>query len=107
MSHDKETEAALAGSIAKWEAIVAGTGSDNGTANCPLCKTFMEKSDRDFTLCGGCPVREKTGAPSCDGSPYEEWSKYQEDLEMPYHIIDAESRRLAQAELDFLRSLKS
>jgi len=38
---DAETMAALKGSIAKWEAIVAGAGKDFGASNCPLCRKFL------------------------------------------------------------------
>ena len=37
---DKATREALLGSIEKWERIVAGTGEDRGTLNCPLCTKF-------------------------------------------------------------------
>jgi len=89
---------ALKGSIAKWEAIVAGTGEDLGVKNCPLCQEFPDID------CTGCPVRERTGQPFCGGSPYQQWDD---------ETDRAETRRaatprlvaLAQAELDFLRSL--
>src|SRR5262245_41236356 len=35
MSMDDETLEALNGSIAKWQAIVGGTGEDEGAENCP------------------------------------------------------------------------
>lgn len=75
-----ETLTALRGSIAKWEAIVAGTGEDKGTGK-------------------GCPVSEKTGKTHCDGSPYEQWSVW--DGPDDY----GEAIAIAQAEIDFLRSL--
>jgi hypothetical protein len=83
---DKTTLKALKGSIAKWEAIVAGTGHDNGGDNCPLCKMFLYKE------CHGCPVNEETGRKFCHGSPYEKWNEY--------HSVGH-----AQAELAFLKSL--
>ncbi len=102
MNHDKETEDALDGSIAKWEAIVAGTGVDDGWTNCPLCEEFFMNDCRD------CPVMERTGKNSCHGSPYEQWVDHcdPEFLSGSYKVFDDESRRLAQSELDFLRSLK-
>ncbi len=113
VTHTAETEAALDGSIAKWEGIVAGTVKDHGVANCLLCQRFMDVEDEDgdgeLQCCGGCPVRVKTNASCCDGSPYEQWAKYQIAGgfdRIPFSVFDAESRRLAQAELDFLRSLK-
>ena len=95
---DKRTRTALEGSIAKWEAIVAGTGTDEGIDNCPLCQVFFYEQDASGELCEGCPVKEKTGQTGCEGSPYEDWR------EIPY-IYGDEAKRLAQAELDFLRSL--
>ena len=95
---DKRTRTALEGSIAKWEAIVAGTGTDEGTENCPLCQLFFDKRDPMGDYCEGCPVKERTGQTCCEGSPYQEWSTN------PYASED-EAKRLAQAEVDFLRSL--
>lgn len=37
---EAETLIALQGSIAKWQAIVDGTGTEQGPANCPLCLKF-------------------------------------------------------------------
>lgn len=70
---DKTTLAALKGSIKKWKLIESGKGEDLGTENCPLCAEFYG----DF--CYGCPVRERTGTHSCNGSPYEEWSEFEVD----------------------------
>ncbi len=108
MKYDKETEAALYGSIVKWEKIVAGNGEDNGVDNCPLCQRFVVNADGDFSGCEGCPVRNATGSSGCEGSPYDEWAYYMDKVraKMPNKVFDDESRRLAQVELDFLRSLK-
>ena len=92
---NKQTRTALEGSIAKWEAIVAGTGTDEGVANCPLCKVFFHERHAPGELCAGCPVKEETGWPCCEGSPYDEWCDEGGD----------DNKRIAQAELDFLRSL--
>jgi hypothetical protein len=84
---------ALRGSIAKWEGIVAGTVKDEGPDNCPLCQCFFEAD------CAGCPVYEKTGLYSCEGSPYEAFSDA-EDANDEKRMALA-----ARAELDFLKSL--
>lgn len=88
-----ETLEALKGSIAKWEAIVEGTGTDKGTENCPLCRLFhQDYTDKGpETCCDGCPVFEHTGVRSCGGTPY---SRYEDDDE-----------ETAKEELDFLKSL--
>jgi len=93
---DKKTKQALEGSIAKWEAIVAGTGEDQGVCNCPLCRLFFGKD------CVGCPVMERTGRWCCRGSPYDAWSTLH-DEEMPDEKRVAEA---AKTELEFLKSLR-
>lgn len=95
---NERTLTALKGSIAKWEAIVAGTGEDKCSNNCPLC----QMCGRD---CIGCPVMDKTGREGCANTPWEKW-----DAEFGFYsdkrMADTpERKRLAQAELDFLRSL--
>ena len=90
---DAETLEALKGSIAKWEAIVAGTGTDLGMNNCPLCLRFATD---EYNPCTGCPVYARTGSVMCEGSPYDDWLSAQ---------TLADEERAAQAELDFLKSL--
>lgn len=87
---DKATLKALKGSISKWESIVAGSGADNGCDNCPLCKKFYKEE------CNGCPVREASGQPFCDGTPYD---KFRAAGSME------NKRKAAELELAFLRSL--
>lgn len=95
---DDKTLAALRGSIVKWEAIVAGTGEDHGADNCPLCRMFLYSDDG---LCSGCPVADRTGEIGCAGSPYEAW----DETNIRGTVKTEADRALAQAELDFLRSL--
>lgn len=84
---------ALRGSIAKWEAIVSGTGTDEGAENCALCRLFHTDYREDGGLgCHGCPVRARTGRPLCMGSPYDD-------------CHESPTEEQAQAELDFLKSL--
>lgn len=104
-----DTLLALRGSIAKWEAIVAGTGADWGIANCPLCKLFFRPTNEKL-WCQGCPVFDATGEVSCHDTPYENYIT--DPLELHgvrikdlLAIDQARVRPLAQAELDFLRSL--
>ena len=85
---DEGTLEALKGSIRKWEAIVNGTGTDEGGRNCPLCQLFRYDDD----LCLRCPVMLHTGSDCCIGTPYR---KYR----------DNKTTENAQAELDFLKSL--
>jgi hypothetical protein len=100
---DARTLEALRGSIAKWEAIVAGTGEDKGVLNCPLCQLFVSGEE---ILCKGCPVSDATGEIYCNDTPYSDWSELAEDLAYDEHgHLSDKGRRLAQAELDFLKSL--
>lgn len=61
-----DTLQALRGSIAKWRAIVDGTGKDEGVDNCPLCKLFHSDEGCDDR----CPVKQRTSQDFCFGSPY-------------------------------------
>lgn len=109
---DEKTREALEGSISKWQAIVDGTGVDDGTANCPLCQMFYEEVDEEDgdwedIHCHGCPVREKTGKPDCDGTPFYEWRAtvpYTQNY--PYRAITEEQKSAAKEELEFLKSLR-
>lgn len=89
-----ETLEALRGSIAKWEAIVAGTGVDLGAENCPLCRKFNPdlRDDHLDDGCQGCPVREYTGENFCRSTPYDACD-------------DPPTKTQAQDELEFLKSL--
>lgn len=104
---DAATKEALEGSIAKWQAIVDKTGFDEGFKNCPLCEKFME-NDKGLRLCSGCPVSNLTGMIGCIGTPYNSWIRYQEEHDGGWvtKVFNVESARLAQAELDFLISLR-
>ena len=94
---------ALRGSIEKWEAIVAGTGMDLGAANCPLCALFRAAD------CSGCPVAKAAGRPDCSNTPYIAWIRVGRDRRRTIILysgrVSARLKRLAQAELDFLKGL--
>jgi hypothetical protein len=89
---DEITLEALKGSIEKWEKIVAGTGIDQGSKNCPLCKVFLEPDPPGENYCDGCPVKEKTGLKLCYGTPYEKW-------------LYCDTKNVAEKELEFLKEL--
>ena len=97
---DEQTLTALKGSIAKWEAIVAGTGEDHGQSNCPLCQTFDKTG---LCECNGCPVANATGYPGCSNSPYNAWIALDPDRLLEPE--DQEERDAAIGMLNFLRSL--
>ena len=102
----KATQKALEHSITKkWEPIVANDGIEPfGGPDCALCVRFDENGDciRRNRLTYGfevCPVAIATGRLSCTGTPYRKWDS------AAYKPGD-KLRRLAQAELDFLKSLR-
>lgn len=99
---DERTLAALQGSIEKWRAIEAGTGKDNAAWNCPLCALFLLQGG-----CNGCPVFARTGAESCQDTPFVEWVAVQlkEDRGHPFLAITDRHKALARAEREFLESL--
>lgn len=106
---DERTLIALRGSIEKWEKIVAGTGEDLLADNCPLCKLFTDDEDA-VVLCNGCPVRDASGFSCCVGTPWQKWDRNVGRWDQHQHrwtrFADTpELVALAQAELDFLRSL--
>jgi hypothetical protein len=97
---DEKTLEALRGSIRKWESIAAGIGVDAGSTNCPLCHLFVDGD------CYGCPA-SKWG--DCIDTPFEEfgdhvWHEHGQST-FPIQPYCPECRRLAQKEVDYLRSL--
>jgi len=91
---------AINGSIAKWEAIVAGTGEDRGEGNCPLCHAFYSLDDS----CDRCPIAKKVGDSFCESTPYTKWRRSFPDgkrlkANTPIRI------ELAKKELAFLKRL--
>lgn len=100
-------------SIKKWEEIVAGTGTDMGTANCALCFTYMKPMKKGATIsdiftvsnifieyqgCGNCPVKLSTGEEYCSHTPYDEFTG---TIPLSSCYINA-----AKKELKFLKSLR-
>jgi hypothetical protein len=94
-----KTLKALRGSIAKWRAIVDGTGTDRGPANCPLCQMFLVRRDLTSQNCDGCPVYQETGLTGCEKTPYDNYIFAEEGRDEPA-MADA-----AADELAFLISL--
>ena len=87
---------ALAGSIDKWEWIVARLNLypdsrvvDGGRLTCQLCDVHFAKS------CRGCVIFRDTGKEGCKGTPYEEFARKPPDIQ----------RVVAEAELKYLKSL--
>lgn len=95
---------ALQGSIEKWEAIVAGTGVDNATDNCPLCVRFYDNRVRCERRGELCPVYKTTGEPECWTTPYFEWRKLFDHFK-GLRADNKARKAAAQKEVDFLKSL--
>lgn len=101
---EPDTLQALEESIKKWEEIAKGTGEDKGTDNCALCDLFWHED------CHGCPVMEKSGEIWCRNTPYQPWHNQMQRKQSPgagngYKAETEQHRRLAQMEVDFLKSL--
>lgn len=91
---------ALAGSIRKWEGIVAGDTESLGDQNCPLCKLYNTDDG-----CDGCPVKASTGKDWCSGSPHTYWLRVTRNNPHGYAQTPLE-RRAALKMLRFLESLQ-
>ena len=101
---DTKKREALEASIKHWQENVAAVTPDDASTNgedCALCDLFFEYD------CIGCPVRERTGEEDCLDSPYHlannaygEWYFHNDE------DSKAAWRKAAQAELDFLISLR-
>lgn len=99
---DTVTREALEASIKKWEANVAAETPKDVLItgqNCPLCKIFAGPG------CYDCPVMKKTGYDECHNTPYYAAQSALVDWKMGDLSRD-EWRLYAQAEVDFLKSLR-
>jgi hypothetical protein len=90
------------GSIAKWQAIVDGTGSDEGPSNCPLCLRLFYQ----VFPCLGCPVASYVKATTCKKTPYEHWCVLQVDHTYPYRASTPELVEQAKLEVAFLMEVR-
>jgi hypothetical protein len=88
-------------SIEKWQDIVDGKGEFLGRTNCALCERFYH-AGFFISNCNTCPVRLRTGESFCAGTPLEDYEAYTDFL----FPSEQELKRLAQLELDFLKSLR-
>jgi len=105
---EPKTLQALQESIKHWERVVADPlHEETGVHHCALCKLFYpnnQESPMEAFLndpCKGCPIKEKTGAPFCEGTPYDRVAH----LGLHEKEGTDEYKEAAQEELDFLRSL--
>jgi len=107
---NKKTLAALIAGAEKWERNALVVDPDKAEIwddTCKLCHLFVMKD------CNGCPVREKTGAMHCAGTPWERAASTLVGWGSIYWLGDTREnrnarnkfRRAAKAEAKFLRSL--
>jgi hypothetical protein len=102
---DPRTREALEASIKHWRENVEAESPEyvkvHGDA-CPLCTEFYAHSD-----CIGCPVADKTEDYFCFGTPYYRARSAHERWTADKDVTSRNDwREAAQAELDFLISLR-
>lgn len=95
MPMTEQAAIALEESIAHWERNVAGQRVRFGADECALCSLFNDNGD-----CPGCPVSARTGIGMCVRTPYKE------ACDAHYKNNARKFQQLAEAELDFLKSLR-
>jgi hypothetical protein len=85
-------------SVAKWQRIIDGKGSDGGVLDCPPCRIFY------MLVCTGCPIAGYTGKKFCKGSPYIEWYHHQLNVhdKMIRKVYCPECLRLAHEMQNFM-----
>lgn len=97
-------------SIIHWEGIVAGTEPCGCAPSCSLCQRFLLSDEAengyDCMLMDGerCPVYIASGVPGCSNTPWEAWDD-ECDTTGTRFADTPRKKKLAQAELDFLRGL--
>ncbi len=113
-----EAAKALEESIAHWERMVSGERQRSRAGfdifetpfagDCPLCALYLHKGGgTSETSCCGCPVRKATGRDSCEETPWENAADAFRDSPVePKTYLTWEFKKAAQAELDFLISLR-
>jgi len=96
--------------IKKWQQIARAKHKDKGieTGASPLCAKFYGSPNRPKSRCGNCPIKQHTGRARCAGTPYWKWRNYfvKQGIELPFKVCDEESKRRAQAMLDFLLDVR-
>ena len=87
-----------------WQENVAAERPEDvrmGPDNCALCSLFFEDD------CEGCPVMRRTGRFGCRDSPYDLADEaFDMWIETRHDDARDEFRKHAQAEVDFLISLR-
>lgn len=66
---NKKTIKAIEGSVAKWDCIAQGIGTNQAVDDCPLCKLFINTGCNKYPVCP--VVLAIQGVGGCAGTPYE------------------------------------
>lgn len=98
---NRKTLRALKGSIKKWEKIATGKGIDQGSRDCPLCQLPNNNCD------SVCPVNGCMDSPWYDWQQHQTWFHGVKEDRKTHRVFKGcpDCKPLAQAELDFLKSL--
>lgn len=95
---------ALEASILHWQENVKAERPEDvmtGPTNCALCSLFFED------VCEGCPVMRHTGYRGCKNTPYDLADEaFYMWIETYFNADRDVFRKYAQAEVDFLISLR-
>ena len=59
-------------SALKWWGILKQYKTDKGTADCPLCREYLDN------WCLNCPIALEVQSTRCRCTPYTKWYEYQE-----------------------------
>ena len=97
------TRLALRVSINKWHKLARGVSRDF-VQGCELCGLDDELDPREE--CSACVIFHLTGKRQCGGTPWKAWNNYWKTRINKTRTGDTpKAKRLAQAELDFLREV--
>lgn len=102
-THTTQAAEALELSILHWQENVAAETPDGASTNaskCALCREFAGDG------CRNCPVMARTGRDGCFGTPYYEAYDALRNWRDGINARREQWRIAAQAELDFLISLR-
>ena len=98
----------LENSILHWADNVAAEMPDGASVSAGDCALCAVHYDYWGDSCGRCPVALHTGKNGCRDTPYvDACDAYEAWLEDPFYLVaKAAFHDAAQAELDFLKSLR-
>ena len=88
-------------SVAKWNKIIEGQGSDGGVLDCPPCRIYY------VLVCAGCPIAQYAGKKFCRGSPYPAWYWHQNNVHGKFlkKVYCPECIKLATDMRDFMQEI--